>query len=302
MTESPLPSIPTQRRPSLAENAYLVASVLGARYRAVLANSAWVDAAAVFGLLASVLLLVTRLLEFTDSQWPQYLRAAGWGAVVLAVLIGLRRPAAALAWSTVLGETVLLSRQYDTDPVAAVHVLWPLALGVVAAAALTVPAPRRRAVAVLRAPRLLTFILGTAIAEAVVAVIQRQQAAPTGKLWLAPIALGVLAAGIAALTLPAAVRRRLVVLAAPVGTLAAIVGLTLQGWAYSNGYIGRPIYLVPVQWTLLVAVPLAAFVLGALLVRWRERYARPAALGRAADRSLRLAEAKERTGKYVIDL
>ena len=49
---------------------------------------------------------------------------------------------------------MLVARSYDTDPVSAVDLLWPLVLGLVAAAALSVPAPRRHALAVLRLPRL----------------------------------------------------------------------------------------------------------------------------------------------------
>jgi hypothetical protein len=63
-----------------------------------------------------------------------------------------------------------------------------------------------------------------------------------------------------------------------------MVELTPPGWVYSNDYMGHPSYLVPVRWMLLVAVPLAAFGLGALVVQRREQIVRLAALGRAADR------------------
>jgi hypothetical protein len=305
---------PDQRRPTLGEAANLVASGLWARLRAAAAcvtSPAWVDAAAVFGLLVAIVLLsqrVVRLLEplglgFGAVSGAQpYLRAAGWGAVVLAVLVGLRRPAAALAWTTVLGEAVLVARRYGTDPVSAVDLLLPLALGVIAAAALTAPAPRRRAVSVLRAPRLLAFVFGVGLVQAIVVVDRHQRVGSPGGgpvyvfyglenrseavlyLWLAAVAVGALAAGLATLSLPAAVRWRIAVLVAPVVTLAAMVELTLPGWAYSNDHMGHPIYLVPVQWVLLVAVPLAALGLGAALVQRREQVARLAALGRAADR------------------
>jgi hypothetical protein len=306
---------PGQRHPSPGEAANLVVSGLRARVRATvtgLASPAWVDAALVFGLLAAVVLLsqrVVRLLQpihfglggLTDAQ--QYLRTAGWAAVVLAILVGLRIPAAALAWATVLGEAVLLTRQYGPDPVSAVHLLWPLALGVIAAAALTVPAPRRHAVAVLGAPRLLAFVVGLVLAQATVVANRYHQVEIMREggttyvfygledrsdavvyLWLAAVAVGVLIAGLAAVTLPAPVRWRIAVLLAPIITLAAIVKLTLRGWEASNGHMGHPIYLVPVQWILLVAVPLAALGLGAALVQRREQIARLAALGRAADR------------------
>ena len=308
---------PGQRRPTLGEAADLVASGLRARARAAaagLANPAWGDAAAVFGLLAAVVLLSQRVVRLLDpvilgsgaaADAQQYLRAAGWGAVVLAILVGLRGPAAALAWTTALGEAVILAPRYGTDPVSAVQLLWPLALGLVVAATLTVPTPRRRAVAVLRTPRLLTFVSGVGLVQAIVAVNRQQIGTsfeagrvyvfyglenPSGvvlDLWVAAIAVGVLAAVLAALTLPAAVRWRIAVLMAPVVTLAVMVKLTMGGWAYSNNHMGHPIYLVPVQWTLLVGVPLAALGLGAILVQWHEQLSRLAALGRAADRQRR---------------
>ena len=304
---------PGQRRPTIGEAANLVVSGLRVRAGAAvtgLAGPAWTDAAAVFGLLAAVVLLSQRVVRLFELVGPglstiAYLRAAGWCVVVLAILAGLRRSAAALAWTTVLGEAVLVARQYGSDPVSAVHLFWPLALGVAAAAALTVPAPRRRAVAVLKAHRLLAFVLGVSLVQAIVVVNALHRYAAWSQdaggtfftfdglenksegvlvLWLAAIALGALAAGLAVLTLPAAVRWRIAVLAAPVGALAAMVKLILEGWAYSNFRMGHPIYLVPVQWTLLVVVPLAVLGLGAVLVQWREQFARMAALGRAADR------------------
>lgn len=302
-----------QRRPTLGEAANLVVSGLRAHARAAitgLVSPAWADAAAVFGLLAAITLLSQRVVRLLSpvvlgsgvvADASQYLRAAGWGAVVLAILVGLRRPAAALAWATVLGEAALLAGWYGTDPVSTVHLLWPLALGVVAAAGLTIPAARRRGVSLLRAPRLLTFVLGVGLVQAILLANQHQRTqvyenrtsyvlyglengSEAGLyLWLAGVAVGGLAAGLAPLTLPAAIRWRIIVLVAPVITLAATVKLTLQGWAYSNNHMEHPIYLGPLQWTLLVIGPLAALGLGAIVVQRREASARLTALGQTAD-------------------
>jgi hypothetical protein len=222
--------------------------------------------------------------------------------VVVAAVIGLRRPAAVLAWATVLGEAVLLVRQYDNWPASAVNLFWPFALSVVVAATLTAPAPHRRALSVLRAPRLLTFVLGLCLIQAILLINQHQRAAPqpSGRsyvfyqlentseavlnLWLVTIAVGVLIAALVVLTLPSAVRWRIAVLMTPVVTVAAMVELSLDGWAYSNGNMGHPIYLVTGQWTALVAIPLAAFGLGATLIQRREHIAQLAALGRTVDR------------------
>lgn len=304
---------PGQRRPTVGETANLVAAGLLARVRASatgFASPAWADAAAVVGLLAALVLLsqrVVRLLEPGGAvELQMYLRAAGWAAVVLlVVLFGVRRPAAALAWATMLGEAVLLTARYGNDPVSTIHTLWPLALAVIAAASLTVPAAPWRAVMVLRAPRLLAFVAGVGLVQAIVLVNAHERAASwldieggtfyvfyglenqsesVLNLWLATIAVGILAAALAVLTLPTPVRLRVAVLLAPVVTLAAVVELTLGGWSYSNGAMGHPIYLVPVQWTLLVGVPLAVLAIGVLLVQRRETTARLTALGRAVDR------------------
>ncbi|SNT55775.1 hypothetical protein SAMN05421812_109271 [Asanoa hainanensis] len=303
---------PGQRRPTLGDTANIVVS--GLRYRAgaattALATPAWQDAAAVFGLLAALVLLsqrVARLLDpFGVDNAHLWIRAGGWAAVVLAILAGRRLPAAVLAWATVGYEAVLVASTYDTDPVGAVNLFWPVALGAVAAAALTLPAPRRHALTVLRLPRLAAFAGALTVVQGIQVYNHWQQK----KTWdnvesvqvyvawgmehssdevlttlLIVMALSILTAGLAALTLPATVRWRLVVLAAPVVTLVATVKLTLSGWAYSNSWIGHPIYLVPIQWTLLVVVPLATLALGIALAQWRDQSVRLIALGRAADR------------------
>ncbi|HTF12575.1 MAG TPA: hypothetical protein VK659_30830 [Asanoa sp.] len=294
---------PGQRWPTLGEAANLVASGLRARAgtaATTVASPAWRAAAAGFGLFAAVLLLsqrVARLFDFAPAAPESYLRAIGWGAVVLAVLVGLRRSGAALAWVTAFGETVLVARQYDTDPVSAVHLMWPLALGLCAAAALSVPAGR-----VITVRRVVVFAGGVALAQTVMLVNRHAQwnwreggtvfvfydlearSEPVLYLAMSAVAVGILAAALAWLTLPALIRWRIAALAAPVVALAVMVKLTLSGWAYSNGHMGHPIYLVPIQWTLLVVVPLAAVGLSVGLVQWHEQATRLAELGRAADR------------------
>lgn len=306
---------PDQRRPTMGEAVNLVASGLAARGRAAFGgpvSPAWADAAAVFGLLAALVLLSQRVIRLSQSVAPDsnepssltlYLQAIGWGAVVLAALVGLRRAAAVLAWVAVLGQAVLLARYYGIDPVSTVDLFWPFALGVVAAAALTVPAPPQHAVSVLRGPRLLAFVLGIGAIQAILVASRLGRAPMYGDgggtiyvfygleneselvlhLWLAGIVAGAVAAGLAALTLPSAVRWRIAVLATPVAALAGFVELTLDGWAYSNMLVQGTVYLAPVQWALLIAVPLVAFGLGAAAVRWRDERARLVARGRAAE-------------------
>ena len=100
--------------------------------------------------------------------------------------------------------------------------------------------------------------------------------------------LGMVAAGgIAALavpaTLPRPVRWRLAALIAPVAVLTVLVRNGLDGWAYSNGHMGHPIYLVPAQWVVLAAGPLLTFAAGALVVHRLEHVRRMVAIGEATD-------------------
>ncbi|HEV7708999.1 MAG TPA: hypothetical protein VGP16_12455 [Asanoa sp.] len=303
---------PGQRWPSLGEAANLVASGLRARAGAAVpavAGPAWRAAATVFGLLAAILLLsqrVVRLFDVIPNEPELYLRAIGWGGVVLAVLFGLRRFAAALAWVTVLGEMVLVAQRYDPNPVSAVALSRPLALGLLAAAALSVSGPP--VTTVLRPVRALVLAGGIAVPQIIMLVSRNQaqnwqtwQDFPDGgtvyvfyglsnssalvmNVWIAAFAVSVLAATLAVLTLPAALRWRVATLAVPALAFAATVKLTLSGWAYSNNHMGHPIYLEPIQWALLIIVPLAALGLAAALVQWHEQASRLADLGRAADR------------------
>lgn len=307
---------PGQRRPTVSEAANLMVSGLRARTRAAVegfVDPAWADAAAVVGLLSALALLAhrgDRLLEnvghgpFPLVGLTDYLVTAGWGAVVVATLVGLRWPAAVLAWATVFAEAILLGRHYGPDPVPTVNAFWLVALGLVAAVALTVPAPPRRAYSVLGARRFLALVLGLSAIEAVIVANRLARSAPDDLwagttyvfyglesasdavlwLWMAAIAAGGLCVALAVLTLTASVRRRVFVLLAPAAVLAATVELTLGGWSYSNGHMGHPVYLVPVQWVLLVAGPMASLALGVLLVRRRELTIRLAALGRTVDR------------------
>ncbi|KKJ93512.1 hypothetical protein, partial [Micromonospora sp. HK10] len=237
-----------------------------------------------------------------------WLRVAGWAAVALAALAGLRRVAAGLAWAGVAAWLILVGPGVVDQPSYVVDTLPQFALALVAAAALTVPAPARRAVAVLGPGRLVALVLA---ALSTVALLELNRVNRPGftettgtvsfvrlsadidleagtslALWL--YVAGFAAAGLAALaalaTLAAPVRRRVAVLLAPVAALALVIQGTLAGWATSTVHMGHPIPLVPAQWAVLVLAPLVTFLAGVLLVRRREETLRMVALGRAADR------------------
>ncbi|MGC4866170.1 hypothetical protein ACLQ3B_12160 [Micromonospora sp. DT53] len=314
---------PGQRRPAAADVRNLVGAGLRARFRVGargFTEPSWADAATVTGLLAVVVLLAITgkaLLDqlvrapslppgFSPSgpDLVDWLRVAGWAGVCATVLVGWRWVAAALAWAGVLGWGALVAPQTSDNPTYVVDMLPQLALAVVAAAALTVPAPRRRAVALLGVRRLLALVLAPAAMIALLAanrvnsptfdfvgevsyqVFYGIEAGSELVLWLyvAGLAAAALAMVIAVSTLTPEVRRRIVVMLLPVAALALVIDSALAGWVTSTMNMGHTIPLVPEQWAMLVLVAPVTFLAGALLVRRREETLRMVALGRNADR------------------
>lgn len=305
---------PGQRWPAPGDAANLVITAVRARLGLTVrqvGDRAWHDASAVFGLLAAFLLVLWTVgtvaaraawvlgnPEYSFGPWHGadpygWVRAGLWCLVVAAVPIGLPRLAASFAWAAVLVEVVTLGSGYATEPVFVVEALWPAVLGLVCAAALTVPAPRRRAVSILGRSRVL--FIGGCFAFLLLGMTGYAYRGYNGTIqlpilnWLVgyttPLYLVAVAALLAAtLGLPAPVRRRGLVLLGPVVVVYFVVRLGLAGWAYSNGHMGHPVYLAPIQWTLLAVVPLLTFALGLVLLRWREQTLRLVALGRDVDR------------------
>ncbi|MFI6064216.1 hypothetical protein ACIA47_02945 [Micromonospora sp. NPDC051227] len=313
---------PGQRRPAAADVRNLVGAGLRARLRVGargFTEPSWADAATVTGLLAGVVLLALAGKALLDqvihpSLPPGYepggpdlvdwLRVAGWAGVCAAVLVGWRWAAAGLAWAGVLGWGALVAPQAGDNPTYVVDTLPQFALAVVAAAALTVPAPRRRAIALLGVRRLLALVLGPAAMVAL--LVTNRVTSPTFDfgggvsyqffygleasselvLWLyvAGLAVAALAMVIAVATLTPGVRRRIVVMLLPVAALALVIDSALAGWVTSTMHMGHVVPLVPAQWAMLVLVAPVTFLAGALLVRRREETLRMVALGRDADR------------------
>ncbi|MEU8255598.1 hypothetical protein AB0C06_15205 [Micromonospora inaquosa] len=314
---------PGQRRPAAADVRNLVGAGLRARLRVGargFTEPSWSDAATVTGLLVAAVLLALAgraLLDqfvLTPGRPPgfgsntadlvDWLRVAGWAGVCAAVLLGWRWVAAGLAWAGVLGWGALVAPQSGDNPTYVVDTLPQFALAVVAAAALTVPAPRRRAIAVLGVRRLLALLLAPAAMVALLVtnrvtspafvsvdgasyqVFYDLEASSELVIWLyvAGLAVATLAMVMAVVTLTPQVRRRIVVMLLPVAALALVIDSALAGWFTSTMNMGRAIALVPAQWAMLVLVAPVTFLAGALLVRRREETLRMVALGRSADR------------------
>nr|BFE60984.1 hypothetical protein GCM10020063_055100 [Dactylosporangium thailandense] len=282
-----------------------------------LLGGGWADACALIGPLAVVALLTFRLTSVLRGPHPgsaPLLQTAAWALVAVAAFAGLRRGAAALGWVALLAEVAPPVRQFTSDPVPVVYGLWWSVLALVAAVALTAAGPRRpwavagtRRFAVLVAAPLVVGAVGVLGSGMLVAGdagfsafyledmfrpetyvtsytgLEAPNAAELDLMLLA-VAVALLAGLVAAVRLPGPIRRRLLVAAAPVLTMAALVNFTFNGWAVSTVHMGHNIPLVTGQWAALVLLPLLAFLLGAQWARRRDETMRLAALGAAAER------------------
>ncbi|SCG70664.1 hypothetical protein [Micromonospora inositola] len=319
---------PRQRRPTAADAANLIGAGLRTRLRVSargFTEPAWVDAAAVTGVIVALALLALAAKPMLDHLLPdpsvppppprpmggpspaELLRVAGWAGVTITALAGLRWVAAGLAWAGVAAWVVLVGPGVADQPTYVVDTLPQFALAVVAAAALTVPAPHRRAVAVLGARRLAAVVLAALAAVSVLEtarlaapsfpdmssggsytfyVLYDLEARSEVVIWLyvAGLAVAALVVLVSLATLAPEIRRRVVVMLAPVAALALVIDGALAGWAVSTVHMGHAIPLVPAQWAMLVLVPAVTFLAGVLLVRRREETLRMVALGRDADR------------------
>jgi hypothetical protein len=315
---------PGQRRPGFAETVDLVRSALWQRLGRAgggLSDSRWADAAAVLGLLVPALLLARLARDVlvaylwhvrADAPWPPTgwvgVALASWAAAGVAGLLGWRAVAAAVAWAAVLAEVVRLGLRYPDAPVTVLHSLWPLLLGVTAAAGLTVRGTARRGLAVFGRRRYAVFAtavtlgaLSWAIDPLTVAVGgfagggEPQTAghpAPMAPAWvgLLPGIVRPLAAGtVLVLLLRTAppVRARLFALLAPTAALMALVSVAYHGFAVSSVRFDPPVLLVPGEWVGLAVTPLVVFAVAVWLVRRADRRRYLIELGEAAERDQR---------------
>jgi hypothetical protein len=294
---------PGQRRPGLGEAASLVAGGLWRRGGTLLAGSrgpAWGDAGAAFTLLGAVLLAainaerVTGSLASSAIGEPERLRpsalvlAAGWVLVTVAVGLGRRRVAAVAASLAAAGEVVVLAAGYAGNPSALVTSWWQLMLAVTAALAAIVArsgatAPRRllgRSAALGVLASVVLAVAGPAISAAFTTITPLGGGAAMASSPLNGVA-GFLRYGLFALltvTVLAAVisigpaaRRRVMLMALPAGSAAAIVAWGFGGFLVASPRFTPPVLLTAPQWAVLAAVPLLSFAAG---VAWLGRYER----------------------------
>jgi hypothetical protein len=258
------------------------------------AGTGWPEAAAVLGVVATLMLLAKHVRPLTDALgfWVHvgllppvvsagaWARVVVWAAISVAVLAGWRRPAALGAWAAVGAEVVLLTTGERTDVGQPLAALWPLLLAVVAAALLSVPgAPAGRTL--LGWGR--TAVVGAAAAVAAAAPLvvpylgTVASASEDFVLWsidsrtlvdVAVVTYAVTAALVVAVlaSLAPGLRRRAVALLAPIVALLAVLQLGFER-AFSGAISSSPVVSRGQHAVLLICVPLVVSVLAVVLGR-----------------------------------
>lgn len=303
---------PGQRFPRAAEAVDLLWTALVRRLggtSAALGDRRWVEAAAVFAVLAPLILLAERARELVVKLGlTTYFRddpelafrvtgaflagfAALAAAVLVAVLAGWRRTAVVTAWLTVVVEVGLMVWRYVAAPVPVLYEMAPLTLAVTVATALSVSHPVRLGVTLLGWRSIAVVALGGAVWAATgLAALRGYGAYPL----LAPYGMDtamVAVAGLAAMVLVwyafrhagPEIRRRFVALIAPTVALILLIKLGFSGWIDSSVRFATPVYLVPGQWLALLLTPLLAFGIAVLVTQQREETLRLVTLGRSLE-------------------
>ena len=282
-----------QRFPAPAEVLDLLRGGLAARLgRGVRAAAAWRDAAGIAGFLGAVVLMAVagRRLVFGLHQIFTYgetlrafgvpggllldvtLRFAAWLAVVVAALCGARRTAAALGLVAAAVELGAIVAWMPLEWWRPFRVSWSPVLTVLVVACLLVTARSRPAGA---APsRRSALRLGGAVLLVAVALRRSGWFGYAGDDSLLATVLALL--GAAALVVgglrlvPADVRRRVLVLIAPVALVPVAQRLMARQTGLTWAFHATPA-MVAAELVVVIGVPLAALALGVALLRIRER-------------------------------
>jgi hypothetical protein len=297
---------PGRRRPSAGETASLVLGGLRERSRALPATArseAWPAAAAVFTLLGAVLqaaIFAEEISGAVASAWSgthqqvsmgHVAGAAVWSVAVLAALLRWRWVTVAAVCLGAAGEAVHFGVLYPGNPAALVTAWWLVTLAVMTALAAVAAAVRpgtgRRprwliAVGLLSAAAATAFPVVEAGFSSVTAFpgggesVSNPLSGIEGPLrYGLAAAIAISAAGIVVRQVPA-VRRRIILLALPALSAAALTAWAFGGFLASTMQFGPPARLTAVQWAALGTAPALAFAAGLTLIARHERTLRRA--------------------------
>lgn len=213
--------------------------------------------------------------------------------MVVAALLRLRRSAAGLALLGAAAEVVAVAGRYEQSPPEMLRSTWLVTVALLVAAV----SVRLAGVATVARPRGLWWFAAALGCAACGVIIDERQEYFHGVDYGAYISGTFIFRYALPLYLLAAVlggrvwwrqggpvRRRLLAFAAPVVATAAVVAYGFAGFLYSSQRFATPILLAPVQWVVLAATPVSAFLLAVLVLdRW-ERIGALVELGRRAER------------------
>jgi hypothetical protein len=293
---------PGQRRPSIQDRVDLLVNALVVRLRGWggdLGDEAWRRAASAVQLVGTLFLLAIGLRRvlpgltfYPGVEVLDVARPAVWAIVLTVALVGLRRVATGVAVAGAVVEIVHVARWYDYSPSQVLRSGWLVMVAVLVAVTSGWLAGGAR----VAAPRGLWWF-GAALAVAVGgSVADRYQGEFDGFNYAVTLNGQFLFRFAAPLYLVAAalavwawwrqgglVRRRILALTAPVAGIAAMVAYGFAGFMYSSQRMPSPVLLRPFQWAILLATPVLAFALAAILLNRWERLSALVELGRRAE-------------------
>jgi hypothetical protein len=294
---------PGQRRPNSRDRADILVNALAVRARGWvgdLGDPAWRRAAsavqvvgALFLLVVGIRWIVPGLTFYPGVEALEFARPAVWAVVFTLALVGLRRLAAGAAVAGALVELAHVAQWYDYSPSQVLQSSWLVTVALLVAVSSAwlagggrVAAPRGlwcfgAALALAGAGSVADFHQGMFSGFSYAITMNDQfifrYAAP---LYLTAAAL----AGWAWWQQGSLVRRRILALTAPVAGIAAMVTYGFAGFMYSSQQFPSPILLRPFQWAILLATPVTAFALAAVVLNRWERLSALVELGRRAEK------------------
>jgi hypothetical protein len=307
---------PGRGRPSLRDRADLVRSAAVVRLRrtgGALLDEPWRQAAQALLLFGAMVLLAVGLRKIAlegaaGIRWPEsreldgigvgtMVRPALWSLVIVATLAGWRRSAAVLALAAVGAEIARVVAWYAFSPSQVLRTCWMLTFAVMVAAAAAwlirgerPPRPRglwfvvAASVALVAGGVADVFLLPWPGGLYTIFLLQGQLQVRTGGVFY--LVAAVLVAW-AWWRQPGPVRARMLAFGAPVVAMLILVPVAFSGFMFSSQQFDTPIPLAPVQWVLLVAVPLLAFAVAVVALHRWERLHHLIQLGREAEEQFR---------------
>jgi hypothetical protein len=305
---------PGRRRPGVRDLIDIVVSAVAVRLRRTvtdLGGGCWQQAAYAVLVFGSVLLgaISARRVAFAVTvhvrvaadtplaDVADVLRTVLWALVVVAALIPLRRTVTLLAVAAAVAEAVRIFSWFGFSPPTVLRASWQLtaALMVALAAVWLRRGPRPewpRSFEAIALAGLVIVASGPIATYAGWSLVDGFPLIPTSSstaIYGAPEVYWLLWLAVVVLMLwawrrqPGPLRAPMLAFGAPVIAIGVMTPFLFSGYYYSSQQFSSPIPLAPVQWALLIGVPVLAFVIAVLAARRRERTQHLIRLGREAE-------------------